>query len=109
MSTVLKPPTYLPSYVEQSLNVLQGERFVPMAILGPRAGRMNTIGTPLFKTLGAVVDDIGEDRRQRRAARLTDMLRMTVYRFVSPEDTLSKIQRLSKRERKILGKSEIAK
>ena len=37
------------------------------------------------------------------------MLRMTVYRFASAEDTLSKIALLSKRERALISKSKIAR
>ena len=56
-----------------------------------------------------VYDKLGDDRRQRKAARLTDMLRMTIYRFVDTEDTLELIALLSKRERMLLSKSKIAK
>ena len=103
------PPTYLPSYVEQSFRVLQGERFIPMILLGPNKCQRNVIGTPTLRILKNVVDKIGNDRRQRQAARLTDMLRMSIYRLVSPWDTIEKIAILSKRERQLLSESRIAR
>ena len=95
--------------VVQSLKILQGERFIPSILFGTRQGQPKYINQPIYQVFKNVCSDIGQNRRLRLAAKLTDHLRMMIYRFVSADDTISKLALMAKRERTLLEKSKIAR
>ena len=89
--------------------MLQGEKFLNQVLLGPRSGLSRSIDRPMLRILHTVHDAIGEERQLRNAARLTDNLRMTIYRLLTATETLEKVSVLSRRERRLISQSELAK
>ena len=97
------------SEVETSIRMFQGQTFIPSVLIGLRGAQHALFNKPTLRILHTVYDALGHDRQLRNSARLTDNLRMTVYSYLKAQETLTKPAVLSRRERKLLGQSAIAR